>query len=146
MPQVDFYILNKQGLPEAEHFMCRLMEKIWAQGYSIYIHAHSQYHAQHIDKMLWHYKVERFIPHQLYDHLDDVQKTLPIHIGYQEDVYIQKEVLINFAETCPHFYSHFDRVVEILDMTEHRRKAGRQRYRVYQQAGCDVQSHTMTAN
>lgn len=138
-PQVDFYILQQ---PTGERFACQLVDKVWHQGYQIYIHTHGLTYAKKLDDMLWTFKKDSFIPHDLYP---DVSNSIaPIKIGYSPIDYAPADVLINLsvAET-PVFYHHFNRVAEIVFNHDVAKQWGRIRYKFYKQAGLEVKTHNL---
>ena len=55
-------------------------------------------------------------------------------------------VLINMASDVPLFFSHFERVAEIIDQSPTQKQIGRERYRFYRDRGYDLQSHNIAAS
>ncbi|MEK7989674.1 MAG: DNA polymerase III subunit chi [Thiotrichaceae bacterium] len=137
--QVDFYILQQ---PTGERFACQLVDKVWHQGYQIYIHTHGLTHAKKLDDMLWTFKPDSFIPHDLYP--DEPASIAPIKIGYSVDDYAPADVLINLAVAdIPIFYPHFKRVAEIVFNNDIAKQWGRVRYKSYKDKGLDVKIHNL---
>ncbi|MCV6636289.1 DNA polymerase III subunit chi [Candidatus Albibeggiatoa sp. nov. NOAA] len=138
-PQVDFYILQQ---PTGERFTCQLVDKVWHQGYQIYIHTHGLTHAKKLDDMLWTFKQDSFIPHDLYP--DEADSIAPIKIGYAVDSYAPADVLVNLAVAdIPDFYSNFNRVAEIVFNNDVAKQWGRLRYKSYKDKGLDVKVHNL---
>lgn len=138
MEQVDFYILHTHYKQEKERFACQLTNKAWHQGYRIYIHTGNIASAQQLDTMLWTFKKESFLPHDIYP---DMLSSAPIRIGYTEQICEDMEVLINLTETVPPFFEQFKRIVEIVDDTPPAREAGRTRYRFFKEKSCTLKVH-----
>lgn len=138
-PQVDFYILQQ---PTGERFACQLVDKVWHQGYQIYIHTHGLSHAKKLDDMLWTFKQDSFIPHDLYP--DESDSIAPIKIGYSPDDYSPADVLVNLAVAdVPIFYSHFMRVAEVVFNNDVAKQWGRLRYKAYKDAGIELKVHNL---
>ncbi len=138
-PQVDFYILRQST---GERFTCQLVDKIWHQGYKIYINTHGLTYAKTLDDMLWTFKQDSFIPHDL--HPDDVDSIAPIKIGYSTESYASADVLINLAVTeTPDFYQYFKRIAEIIFNHEVAKQWGRLRYKFYKDKGLIVKVHNL---
>lgn len=128
MPPIDFYILHTQSRQAYTRIACQLADKAWHQGYRIYIQTNSQAMAQRLDVMLWTFKEESFLPHDIYP---NISSSAPIQIGYTEQVCDGMDVLINLSDTVPPFFEQFKRIAEIIDDTPLAREAGRTRYRFY---------------
>ena len=139
MPQVDFYILHTQQRSEKDRLACQLADKAWHQGYRIFIQTNFPAQAQHLDMMLWFFKEESFLPHDLYP--DVPQSLAPIRIGYTAQICANMDVLINLTETVPPFYEHLKRIVEIVDDIPSARTTGRNRYRFYRDKGYELKTH-----
>jgi DNA polymerase-3 subunit chi len=133
---VNFYILHTSDWQAKNYLACQLAEKAWKQGYRIYIHTASLTEAQHLDMLLWTFKQESFVPHDM-----DISSSAPIHIGYGEEVAENMEVLINLTEVVPAFITKFKRIADIVDDIEPAREAGRIRYRLYKQQGYELKTH-----
>jgi len=140
MRQVDFYLLHTHYRQEKERFTCQLTNKVWHQGYRIYIHTDAMDPAQRLDRMLWIFNKESFLPHDIYP---DGSSSAPIRIGYTEAICEGMDVLINLTENVPPFFEAFERIAEIVDDTEPARQAGRTRYRLYKEKGFMLKVHNI---
>jgi DNA polymerase III subunit chi len=138
MPQVDFYILHTHSRQEKNRLACQLADKAWHQGYAIYIQTLSKIDAQRMDKLLWVFKDDSFLPHDIYP---DVLSNAPIRIGYSAEVSPNTPVLINLTETVPPFFEQFERIVEIVDDIDQARETGRTRYRFYSEKNYLLKVH-----
>ncbi len=134
MPRVDFYLLRPSCQQSRELFVCRLVEKAWQQGHKIYLHAHTQTQAMALDKLLWSFRDNSFIPHDLYPH--PPESLAPVRIGWQpETFWTPAEILMNLSDTVPAFFSQVARVIEVLNEDAQVKALGRERYRTYKAAG-----------
>ncbi len=140
MPSVDFYILSQASATHRHRFVCRLAEKIYDSGNSVYIHATNDKEAQLLDELLWTFKEAAFIPH---NRSDQPQANSPIHIGQGLDAPHPADVLINLAAETPAFHSQYKRIAEIIDQDPIRLQEGRTRFRVYRQAGVEPKTHPL---
>ncbi len=151
MTRIDFYILDS-SIPQArENFACRLIEKIQQQGYSIFIQSHSTQHAELIDDLLWSFKPESFIAHARID--SAIAKNCSILIAQTEQLSTkqaittkskQHDVLINFDGTVPNTFSHYNRVVEIINKNDtNTTDDARVRYTHYKDRGYKIESHNI---
>ncbi len=143
MTKVDFYILEDN---RRDQFVCRLAEKIYSQGKSIYIHTTGDEQSRLIDQLLWSFREGSFVPH----HCDcepatDELQSSPIEIGSGELREDHQEVLINLAPEVPLIFSRFERVAEIIPEGDTDRTLGRERFRFYRDRGYPLKSHTIKA-
>jgi len=139
MTQVDFYILNKTQEKETEQFACLLAEKAFRKGHKIHIHTTDNNQTERMDRLLWTYNDQSFLPHVTMNH--ELQAETPINISHDQDKAFFSDVLINLRTEVPRFYKQFDRVAELVSANAQQRETARHRYREYQQQGCAVTSH-----
>jgi DNA polymerase-3 subunit chi len=138
MTRVDFYQIDTSEEPLA--FTCRLIEKIYRLGHQVYVHASDQDEATRLDDLLWTYRADRFIPHELLDK----ETTAPVRIGCGEQPADHQEILVNLSGSVPEFFSRFDRVAEVVPLDENSRQAARENYKFYKDRGYPLQYHQMT--
>ncbi|MCP3671545.1 MAG: DNA polymerase III subunit chi [Gammaproteobacteria bacterium] len=139
MTQVDFYILNDRSSNDRFGMACRLAGKAWQQGHRIYLHTNSNAESQHIDRLLWTFRQDSFIPHSLANESDPDHN--PILIGHAEEAGEEHDVLINLATEVPQFFSRFHRVAEFIDHDAEIKKSGRRRYCFYRDRGYPLNTH-----
>ena len=146
MPQVNFYILHHTQINnDRDRFACQLTDKVWHQGYQVYIHTISIVQAKRLDDFLWTFQTERFLPHDLYP--DEPASIAPIRIGYDppQQTCPNFPVLINLTEAIPETFVHqFQRIAEIVMDTPTARQAGRQRYCFYRDHGFELKTHDIS--
>ena len=166
MTRIDFYILADSAQRSRALFVCRLAEKAYRMKHPIYIHTESEQQSALMDDLLWTFSQGSFLPHALAHqitaasamHRDDLALAPPctadnipaIVIGHSNELLplIQPHitVLINMASDVPLFFSHFERVAEIIDQSPTQKQIGRERYRFYRDRGYDLQSHNIAAS
>lgn len=139
MPQVDFYIL-----PTADHaarliFACKLTEKAWRLGHQVYLHCHDEAQREALDALLWRFKGECFLPHDL---AEDAAMA-PVVLGVGPDAGAHQDLLVNLASTIPAFVGRFARVAEIVVDDPTIRQAARDSFRSYREQGYPLQDHRL---
>ena len=139
--RVDFYILPDQKPAGRLQLACRLTEKAYNLGHSVYIHAPEQGQAQQLDDLLWTFKQNSFVPHALYPSPPD--ETAPVRIGCGKESAWQADILINLAAEIPDFYQQFLRVVELVDQNEDVLRSSRQRFKHYREQGLTPETHKL---
>ena len=155
MTRIDFYILADAAPRSRALFACRLADKAYRMKCPVYIHTESEQHAAHMDDLLWTFSQGSFLPHALSHQItNDVP---PIVIGHTNElptthtdvlasVQPNATMLINMAGDVPLFFSHFERVAEIIDQSPEQKQIGRERYRFYRDRGYELQSHNIAAS
>ena len=140
MTQIDFYVL-KQGAPGNQLALtCRLVEHIRAsRGFRILVHCPDQTQARELDRLLWTYRDESFLPHGLVGETDP--ELTPILISTDGQPEDEHQVLINLGTEVPEFFSRFERLCEPLDHDPVVRDAGRKRYAYYRDCGYPLKHH-----
>ena len=141
MPRIDFYILEDELASARLRLACRLIEKAYKNKHRIYIHAESETQAQQLDELLWTYREDSFLPHNLYG--DGPEPAPPIQIGFNAVPEKHRDILINLSLTVPEFYPQFSRLLEIINTTPEIQAAGREHYRVYRQQGHEINTHKL---
>jgi DNA polymerase-3 subunit chi len=143
--QVDFYILQSSAHAQSyarERFVCRLTHKIWQQGHRLYIYSDHPKQINLLDKWLWTFAEDSFLPHDRYP--DEAEHFAPVRLGCNTpDACPQTTVLLNLATQVPAFYHQYARIAEVVSQDAAVKEAGRQRYRFYQQAGANLNTHTL---
>jgi len=137
--RIDFYIATRfQVLP----LTCRVIEKVYALEHSIYVHTESLAQAQQLDTLLWQFKADNFIPHELYE-ADNPEQQAAVLLGFEEPPPNANDVLVNLTDAVPVFFNRFSRVAEMVAPIEEKKKIARARFKYYRQNGYEIQSHTV---
>lgn len=139
MTQVDFYVLKPESAGDRFSLACRLSEKIWSRGRRVFICTTNETEARHMNRLLWTYQEQSFIPHGLLGTADESQN--PILIGGVTDAGEEHDVLINLSGEVPGYFSRFDRVAECVDHDQALRDASRKRFRYYRERGYPLNTH-----
>ena len=127
MSKVDFYILKSSGNSYRNRFACRLTEKAFRLNYSILIKTPNQKVSNEIDTLLWTFRHESFLPHEIVD--DNTNKTeSPLTVSHSKKNPIAADLLINLSEAMPKEHKKFSRNAEIVISDDEAIKKSRQRY------------------
>ncbi len=139
MTRIDFYVLDDGGGDARLRLACRLAEKAFRQGHSVYVHADSDVLVQQLDELLWTFRDESFLPHEINRGPDTY--PAPIQIGNVDDPQVDPDMLINLAADVPSFFGRFKRMAELVDADPDVRTASRERFRYYKERGYPLQTH-----
>lgn len=138
MTQVRFYALSNKEKEARLQFACRLIEKAYSLGHSIYIQAASAEQANTLDELLWQFNRSSFIPHGLADSESAQGDT--IIIGDKPPASSHSDVLINLGSQVSTAHGQFARINEIISADEESLLQGRQRYRFYKEQGYQAET------
>ncbi len=136
MTRIDFYILQEATQDARWHFCCRLVDKALRAGSRILLLADSPEDAKALDDLLWTFKPESFIPHQLLDPARP--QSAPVEIATELPANYQpaeNNLLINLSRQVPKGFERFARVSEIVIQDPAVLKNTREHYSFYRQGG-----------
>ncbi len=119
--------------------VCRLTEKAYRGGHSIFINVDAGSTTERLDVLLWTFRDTSFVPHGCLSSECDADVTVMIAAGQAPPNH--RDVLINFAAEVPEFYGQFTRIAEIVPNEEGAKAAGRTRYRLYREQKIEINSH-----
>lgn len=134
MTVIDFYILGQSDQQARFHFACRLSEKAYSEGHQVYVHVENAEQAQKLDDLMWQYKAESFLPHNLVTNGEQAQ----VQIGWQDHPSHHYDVMINLSSPQPNFFSRFARVLEIVIQDEVVLEQTRKHFKFYKDRGYEV--------
>lgn len=139
--KIDFYILDNATAQKSLHFACGLIEKAYLNQDRVYIHTNSKEEAERLDLLLWTFKDDSFLPHNLYRH--DDQSPPPIQIGYENAPKEHTHLLLNLSQQFPDFYPQFNQVIEIVFSDATVQQLARERFKQYREQGHEINTHKL---
>ena len=140
MTRVDFYILPETDSEARLRFTCRIVEKAWKQGHQVFIATADAVQAEQLNRILWAFKPESFVPHHRQD-IDQIPST--IAIGSATECGDHHDLLINLCAEIPLYFSRFQRLIEVVCQQDHILSATRQHFAFYRERGYPIKSHDM---
>ncbi len=143
MTKVDFYILKGRLADERFALVCRLAEKAFSRKQKLFIHTEDKRTAVELDKLLWSFREESFVPHQLISTSANQSANDDVVIAYDIEPDSSRPVLINLASTVPFFFSRFERTLEIINDHADIKHQGRERWGFYKDRGYPLQHHKL---
>ena len=131
MTRIEFFF----NVEDKTQKVADLAQRITAKGRQLYIFAPDTILASQLDAYLWSYQASSFLPHSL-----DAEHDEPVLIATEVSSLQHDDVIINFAEEVPVFFSRFLRLIEIIGLDEVDKVAARKRFRLYREQGYDIKS------
>jgi DNA polymerase-3 subunit chi len=139
MPRVDFYEVRE---PDWEAALCRLVETAYEAGERAYVLASSEAHARRLDDLLWTFRDESFVPHELWQGEATLPDPAPVLVGWLQGNPAGPRCLFLAGPAAPADVVGFERIVDLVPAADPTLKnAARGRYRAFRDAGFDVAFH-----
>lgn len=139
--RVDFYLLESDQNSARLNVACRLLEKAYLRGHKVFVLCNNKEDAELIDELLWTFKEDSFIPHNLQG--EGPEPPPPIQIGYEKEPRGFNDILLNMTAEIPPFYTKFKRVMELVINSEAEKEQSRAHYREYRAQGCELHTHAI---
>jgi DNA polymerase III subunit chi len=144
MTQIDFHILQDASVEARWLYVCRFIEKVERLDHNILVVVDTLEEAQELDDLLWSFKPESFIAHQILggDEQARVEITYTLNAPAEHaDAGVHNDVLINLGSQIPDYFSRFARLVEIVIQDPKILENTREHYRFYKQRGYPINQH-----
>ncbi|MDP3561442.1 MAG: DNA polymerase III subunit chi [Legionellaceae bacterium] len=139
--RVDFYLLTNEE-PQANWLVaCRLLEKAYQRGHRVFVFCEHASDASLIDELLWTYKDNSFIPHNLQG--EGPEPPPAVQIGYDQEPRGYNDILLNMSSAIPAFHTRFRRIIEIVQANEDAKEISRNHFREYRKHGYELTTHTI---
>ena len=142
MPQVDFYILPGSVEAARLKFACGLIEQAFHDGRRVLAWTDDAAQLDALDDALWTFADRSFVPHEKLVVGSPPEAPVALVAGALP-VPAQFDVLVNLGARSAPADIAIERVVEIVDADDTRRRQGRDRFRDYRERGWPQQTHNI---
>ena len=133
MPRIEFYVLSTAVPGDRLRAACQLAMKAWRASLPVFLRGSDDAQCAELDELLWRFKAESFVPHNLYKDEADA----PVAIGLDQEPASTQGILINLGSTLSPQVERFSRVIEIVNQEPDLLTACRENFRSYRQRGYD---------
>jgi DNA polymerase-3 subunit chi len=140
MTRIDFYVLPSHDPHTRRVTACKLVEKAYRQGHTVYLKTDTEEESRMFDDLLWTFRQGSFVPHEL---AGLPEPEAPVLIGHGAAPEAMADVLVNLAPEVPPGFERFHRVAEFVDQDELVKQEGRRRYKAYKDAGYDPEMYRL---
>lgn len=141
MTRIDFYTLAEDSPGDRLQLTCRLAQRAQAEGLRVYIDTPDDRMARTLDRLLWTFREDSFLPHGVVGETDP--ELTPILIGQGPPSAPVAQVLINLGLEVPRLLDRYERLIEPIDHDPDVRAAGRRRYAHYKAQGYPLGHHAV---
>ena len=132
MTRIDFYQLDP-GRHKQDRIVCQLCQKAYENKQLTLLLTQNPEQSSHLDRQLWTFDDDSFIPHDLQESVD---LETPILIHNEPVPRGKRQLLINLASTIPDYFAQFERIIELV--TEHNKAEAREHYHYYRERGYPI--------
>jgi len=139
MPRVNFYQLSHNHEQASAQLACRLAEKLCKQGLAVHMLADSEASARELDRLLWSFTPESFVPHAL---ATQAHETTAVVIGW-DPASATAGNLLNLTSAIPPGHASLDTIAEFVENLDEARALSRQKWNQYKQFGYELQHHKL---
>ena len=140
--QVDFYLLGRVDNVARLTVACRIANKAWERGMKVYLQTADRSESDQLDRLLWTFSQESFVPHGLREMNSD-WRQYPVQIGSESSTAQGIDMLISLQPTVPDDYANYKRIADLIVDDAEQKQFGRERFRHYRQQGLEPKTHTL---
>ena len=141
--QIDFFVIDSNSKMQALQRLCLLLEQPYTDQQTIYINAATKEDAELIDNLLWIYREDSFLAHEL---IENASNSTPIAIGVNPEPGNTRDILVNLQTDIPEHINTFSRIIEVVFKDPAIEELARERYRKYREQGHELTTHKLKAN
>lgn len=131
MARIEFYVRPDSQASGRLKLACQLAAKAWRAGLPVFIRGADAAQCLELDELLWRFKGETFIPHNLFNE----QADAPVVIGIDQSPALSQGVLINLHPQISSSCEQFSRIIEIVNQQPEQLALARENFRLYRQRG-----------
>jgi DNA polymerase III subunit chi len=139
--RVDFYVLKSTAAQQRWAFACRLTEKAYLKDLKIVIVSDTLADAQALDELLWTFSERSFVPHKVCLDEQSLDPATPVHLVVESAAIPAADLLVNLAPRLPAQLQRYQRIAEVIDADEERRRQGRERFKAYRDLKFTLETH-----
>ncbi len=141
MTHVNFHEVKG---PRWEIALCRLVERAYDRGQRVYVWASSEADARRLDDLLWTFREDSFVPHELWQGEQSLED--PVAVGWMAGNPNDASCLALARDATPSEIEGFALVLDLAPVdVPPLRTLARQRFRAFREAGLQVAFHPSDA-
>jgi len=135
------------NVPEKLAYACRVVRKAVGLEQKVWVVTHPD-QLQALNELMWSFSKLDFIAHASASAPSEVLKHSPVVLAQSPQDLPDPhsfDVLLNLDDAVPSHYERFARVIEVVSLDEQDKHTARTRWKHYQQAGCAITRHDLSA-
>ncbi|MES1195932.1 MAG: DNA polymerase III subunit chi [Steroidobacter sp.] len=143
MPAVEFHILSDAGDVARMRHACQLVEQSYARGERSYVCASDAGESQRMDEMLWTFRDQAFIPHEIASTSSPSHPRIMALIGTETMPASFASTLINISNSVPDGLESVTQLIEVVDADPQHKQQARERYKQYRDRGYTLETKNL---
>jgi len=135
------------NVPEKLAYACRVVRKAVGLEQKVWVVTPPD-QLQALNELMWSFSKLDFIAHASASAPSEVLKHSPVVLAQSPQDLPDPhsfDVLLNLDDAVPSHYERFARVIEVVSLDEQDKHTARTRWKHYQQAGCAITRHDLSA-
>ena len=140
MARIEFHILSTSGDDAKLRHACQVVEQLHQQQKPVFVYVDSEATAQKFDEVLWSFRDQAFIPHEVCTMQSPTHPRISVLIGTGTIPTAFKPVLINLTDTAPPQSDNTSHMIEIVDASATHKQLARERYKQYRDQGHQLET------
>lgn len=143
MANATFYIISA-NTPQASpsgfiEYVIFLVHHFVQQNAKVYLNCLNRSHAEEIAEAFWILETDKFMPHNLVG--EGPKNGTSVEIGFDGiSPSWNRQIIINLADINSTFANQFTEVIDFVPCDENSKHLARARYKMYRQAGFQMQT------
>lgn len=135
---VEFHILENASQMQSLTYACKQIEKMHLAKQTVYVHTDNVADANKIDTLLWTFREDSFVPHEVLQIKNSAKA--PIHIGYSDLISEHQHSIVNLSTHIPANHSTCQHLTEIVSSDPTLQQLARERFKQYRDQGCEIKT------
>ncbi len=140
--RIDFYVLEANATDGRFRLACKIIDRAYRSGYSVYLWTRDDQESVLLDDLLWTFSQTSFIPHVRNN--GNAGLMAPVRINHHPPKSGAAEVVVSVADQPVEDYSNFARIAEVVGFDEVEKQSGRSRFKFYRDQGLELETHRIT--
>lgn len=140
MARIEFHILSTSGDDAKLRHTCQVVEQLYQQQKPVFVYVESDATAQKLDEVLWSFRDQAFIPHEVCTTQSPTHSRISVLIGTGNAPTAYKAILINLTDTAPPQPENTAQIIEIVDASPTHKQLARERYKQYRDQGHQLET------
>lgn len=140
MTEINFYVSSSSSVNSIYKLLPPLLTKIIQQKHKVLIACKDQQQMQSLDKFLWEFDKDEFLPHGT--NLQENATEQPILITDESQNLNLADILICLSGKQVNDFSSYLKVFDLFEGTEQQKQQGRIRWKEYKDKGYELSYYT----
>jgi DNA polymerase-3 subunit chi len=143
MIKVEFHILSETGEIARLRHVCQLVDQQYSNQQRVFVRTSDSAEAQRLDDMLWTFRDQAFIPHEIATPSSPTHPRIMALIGVDNDSNSFATTLINAGNSIPDNLETVSQLFEVVGADPQHKQLARDRYKQYRDRGYQLETKNL---